>query len=432
MRHVGPALSLLALAACSQPRLTGLDCHLPLRKLAVEHASDAALGGAGGAPTFADDLSRALAPSPLGGGGAARQELLVLSGGGQWGAFGAGFLNGWKDLPDFKVVTGVSTGSLQGTFALLGNQNVPADRKLAVADDFPPLDPAAARRNREDAAIGYTITREATLLKKRGGGLIGAVRHGSAGDLAPLRERLRIMITPDTLRAVADVAGPRAEAGRRFYVGVVDIDTGEAYAVDMSEIARRVKAPGADATAIRAACDCYIETLIASSSAPLGALPVFIDGHMLVDGGVRFGVFLEEVARSVEVANRRAPVTRSTGPIRVNLIINGDMAISAAPEPRPDKWNLIDLASRSEAVLVDQIYKFSAMRVEDYARQVGAFRFAYVHDQDRHKFDGKTCREWNTIDEADDPLQFHPNFMRCLIDYGRKRAENGQWDKIAP
>ena len=51
-------------------------------------------------------------------------QVLALSGGGQWGAFGAGFLKGWTRHGDrpaaFQVVTGTSTGSLQATFAFLG------------------------------------------------------------------------------------------------------------------------------------------------------------------------------------------------------------------------------------------------------------------------------------------------------------------------
>ncbi|MCK7472220.1 MAG: patatin-like phospholipase family protein [Desulfomicrobium escambiense] len=53
-----------------------------------------------------------------------RLQVLALSGGGQWGAFGAGFLKGWTrhgDRPaEFQVVTGTSTGALQATFAFLG------------------------------------------------------------------------------------------------------------------------------------------------------------------------------------------------------------------------------------------------------------------------------------------------------------------------
>jgi Patatin-like phospholipase len=48
---------------------------------------------------------------------------LAVSGGGDNGAFGAGLLNGWTaagNRPEFKLVTGVSTGALIAPFAFLG------------------------------------------------------------------------------------------------------------------------------------------------------------------------------------------------------------------------------------------------------------------------------------------------------------------------
>src|SRR3954471_17251927 len=52
-------------------------------------------------------------------------DLLVVSGGGDWGAFGAGVLKGWGRVkggrPQFDVVTGVSTGALIAPFAFLGD-----------------------------------------------------------------------------------------------------------------------------------------------------------------------------------------------------------------------------------------------------------------------------------------------------------------------
>ena len=50
-------------------------------------------------------------------------DYLAISGGGGDGAFGAGLLCGWNDngaLPKFKLVTGVSTGSMIAPFAFLG------------------------------------------------------------------------------------------------------------------------------------------------------------------------------------------------------------------------------------------------------------------------------------------------------------------------
>ena len=57
-------------------------------------------------------------------------DILIVSGGGDWGAFGAGFLKGWKKIPsqdplampEFDAVTGVSTGTLIAPFAFLGDE----------------------------------------------------------------------------------------------------------------------------------------------------------------------------------------------------------------------------------------------------------------------------------------------------------------------
>jgi predicted acylesterase/phospholipase RssA len=52
-----------------------------------------------------------------------KASFLALSGGGDDGAFGAGVLNGWTkagNRPEFKLVTGISTGALLAPFAFLG------------------------------------------------------------------------------------------------------------------------------------------------------------------------------------------------------------------------------------------------------------------------------------------------------------------------
>src|SRR5262249_126036 len=52
-------------------------------------------------------------------------DILLLTGGGQHGAYGIGFLPGWLaratgPVPRFDLVTGVSTGALQAPYALIG------------------------------------------------------------------------------------------------------------------------------------------------------------------------------------------------------------------------------------------------------------------------------------------------------------------------
>src|SRR6476469_7825321 len=59
--------------------------------------------------------------------------FLAISGGGDDGAFGAGLLNGWSasgTRPEFKMVTGVSTGALIAPFAFLGSRYDGAIRKF--------------------------------------------------------------------------------------------------------------------------------------------------------------------------------------------------------------------------------------------------------------------------------------------------------------
>jgi predicted acylesterase/phospholipase RssA len=68
-----------------------------------------------------------VAAKPPGGTARVTIDVLVISGGGDWGAFGAGVLKGWGRVkgemarPQFDVVTGVSTGALIAPFAFLGD-----------------------------------------------------------------------------------------------------------------------------------------------------------------------------------------------------------------------------------------------------------------------------------------------------------------------
>ncbi len=56
-------------------------------------------------------------------------NILMLSGGAEWGAFGSGFLNAWskipandqRAMPQFDLVTGISTGALIAPYAFIGD-----------------------------------------------------------------------------------------------------------------------------------------------------------------------------------------------------------------------------------------------------------------------------------------------------------------------
>jgi tetratricopeptide (TPR) repeat protein len=94
-------------------------------------------------------------------------DILVLSGGGDWGAFGAGFLKGWSHvqgplaMPEFDVVTGVSTGALIAPFAFLGDAQS-LDTNEAYALHL--LGEIAARRNPPEVASAEASYQQALAL----------------------------------------------------------------------------------------------------------------------------------------------------------------------------------------------------------------------------------------------------------------------------
>ncbi len=73
-------------------------------------------------------------------------DILLLSGGGQNGAYGIGFLKAWQSrtydpMPKFDLVTGVSTGSLQAPFVLKGTKEAlesASQMYLSSATEFAP------------------------------------------------------------------------------------------------------------------------------------------------------------------------------------------------------------------------------------------------------------------------------------------------------
>jgi predicted acylesterase/phospholipase RssA len=111
-------------------------------------------------------------------------DILVLSGGGSHGEWGAGVLRGWSENPvyprpkKFPVVTGVSTGALLATYAFLGEK---ADDDLL-----------------EEA---YTTAKTSDIYKKKC--LLLALFSDSLYNSKPLAKRISKYITSNTLDRVA-------------------------------------------------------------------------------------------------------------------------------------------------------------------------------------------------------------------------------------
>ena len=190
-------------------------------------------------------------------------SFLAISGGGDNGAYGAGFLNGWTAAgtrPEFKAVTGVSTGALIAPFAFLG----------------PKYDFVLERV--------YTQTSQKDIFKKRG--LIKGVFGDAMADSRPLAETISSYVNQQLLDEIA----AEYAKGRVLLVGTANLDSLEPVIWNMTAIAAS-KAPNS--------IQLFRSILLASASIPGAFPPVMIDvdvsgthyQEMHVDGGTMAQVF---------------------------------------------------------------------------------------------------------------------------------------------
>jgi len=381
LRLVAFAASLL-LAACATDRPLAFRCdrfeefRIPVGATPAEPGS---IGTAEGTDPLAETIASTFQVGTADASEAPASNFLILSGGGQWGAFGAGFLRGWSHKgtgaaarPDrFDVVTGVSTGALQASFAFLGK---PQDDALVQA---------------------YTITSERQLVRDHGPTFF--LTHASMADTGPAEAYIR-----SRLAALIDqVAAPENE-GRRLLVGAVDGLDGRMYAIDLTRIARELTG--------REREDCYAGALLASAAVPVVFRQVTVDGRPYLDGGVRQSVFVTDVQ---DAAGRALDAAHRTG--NMYVLMNGDVGtrpVDALPA------RLLPSLRRLRTVVFNQIELTSiynvAQRFPNMASFVGT---AAGHD----------CG--NLPGRHSD--YFDPATMACLRRYGESRWESGvPWTEL--
>ena len=222
-------------------------------------------------------------------------HFLALSGGGQKGAYGAGILAGWTaegSRPEFRMVTGISTGSLIAPFAFLG-------------PDY-------------DAAIKDMYTKFSTkdVLKKRF--VAGFISGDSVTDNTPLRNILKSYLTDKEVGLIAQ----EHARGRRLFVGTTNLDAQRPVIWDIGAIASTDRFD---------ARELIIDVLLASAAFPGGFPPIYFtvqrDGiaydELHVDGGVTAQVFVSPVAFEMEKALHSAGLY---GQAHVYLIRNSKVA----------------------------------------------------------------------------------------------------------
>ncbi|MGI9417644.1 MAG: patatin-like phospholipase family protein [Geminicoccaceae bacterium] len=318
---------------------------------------------------------RALGELPLAEEG--RVRLLALSSGGPFGAFGAGFLNGWSEQSEgdlvrperFDVVTGVSAGALLATHAFLGREG----------------DDVLARQ--------YTTISTDDVFRERS--LFGALFSNAFTDTSPLRRTLEGLVTPELLDQVADATAPDQAGGRParlLLVLAVNLDSGLPRILDLGAIAR-------DRTASDRV-DRYIDALMASAAISVAFPPVFIDGDMHVDGGARlalfFNRFMEDQRAAIEGRSIPAP--------KLDIIVNAEVTV----EPACTRNTLVGIGRRSVDVVLNQLTLDGLYRTISEAERDGV-DVRYVTGE------GSGCPP------PDDPADpFERRFLQCLFAFGKE------------
>jgi len=299
-------------------------------------------------------------------------NALSLSGGGQNGAFGAGFLTGWTEAgtrPVFDFVVGVSTGALLATHAFLGT---PADD--AVIQEM--YTTVTAKDIYEDRPL-LSLPFGADSLK----------------DTAPLAKLIAKYVTAETLERVAAAA----DEGRFIFVGTTNVDYGQTWIWNMSLIAKAGE------------LDLYRKVLRASASFPIVFPPVEIDGHLFVDGAARSNVVVPGAVGSAR------PGPPLYGPGNFYLIDNGKLH----HPPEALRRALGDIAATTISVMMDTAMQ-SAVTRSYFGVQFLGYHFNMVGIP-------------TDVDVGNDPLAFDPAQMRAAFDAGRALAKQPDpWQTSPP
>ncbi|HEU0223424.1 MAG TPA: patatin-like phospholipase family protein, partial [Paracoccaceae bacterium] len=312
-------------------------------------------------------------------------QYLAISGGGQWGAFGAGVLKAWTasgTRPEFFVVSGISTGALIAPFAFLGPQY---DATLET--------------------IYKTVKTDDLLTRTIFSGITSGT---SLADTAPLARMIATYITPELLAEIAQ----EYRRGRDLLVGTTNLDASRPVIWDMGAIAASGD-PGALAL--------FRSIVLASASIPVAFPPVFIevtgpDGsiydEMHVDGGATSQVTLASPQLAGALASQKA--LRTAFHRKLYVLMNNDVLPVYTPvRPRLPAIGSTAISSLIRAGGIGDVYKLYTLAAENGVE----FKVAWIPT-------GLPCAP----EEA-----FDPDFMTCLFAIGEEAFRRGTlWREVPP
>lgn len=307
-------------------------------------------------------------------------SYLAVSGGGDNGAFGAGLMNGWTETgtrPEFKVVTGVSTGALTAPFAFLGSGYDAMLREVYT-----------------------TMTPEKVYRPRRL--LFAALFDDAMADTAPLAQVIEGYAT----QAMFDAIAREYQKGRLLMIGTTDLDAQRPVIWNIGALA---------ASGHPGALNLFRKILRASASIPGAFPPVLVDveldgrkyQEMHVDGGTMAQLFLYPA--SLDVSKSGVRRVRNAYIIR-NARLDPDHAES--------ERRTLSIAGRAINTMLAASGYNDVLRTYFITQRDGVgYNLAYI----------------GADFKADKPGEFDQAYMNALYQYGYQQAKNGQaWHKVPP
>ena len=303
---------------------------------------------------------------------------LAVSGGGDNGAFGAGIMNGWTTTgtrPEFKMVTGVSTGALIAPFAFLG-----PDYDAALKEVYTSMTPERVFRAR---------------------GLTAALFDDAMADTSPLADVIAKYADEKMLAAIAR----EYKEGRLLLIGTTDLDAQRPVIWNIGAIAASGKPE---------ALQLFRKILRASAAIPGLFQPVMIDveldgkkyQEMHVDGGAIAQLFLYppgiEAGRVLK-RKRYAYIIR-------NARLDPDWTMS--------ERQTLSIAGRAINTMLAASGHNDVMRTYFISQRDGVdYNLAYI----------------GTDFTLEKKTEFEQPYMRALYEYGYQQARVGrEWHKLPP
>ncbi len=320
-------------------------------------------------------------------------DILVISGGGAKGAFGAGFLEGWGTIeqgpyvrPEFDMITGVSTGALIAPFAFIGTDEAYSD------------------------VVEFYSNPKQGWVKKRGAlhflpGKVSVVNNCS------LQETIRQGMGPDIVK---DVAAGAAE-DRLLLIGATNLDTGAGRVFDLGHEAQTALSGGS--------ADKMHAIVLASSAIPGVFPPIEIDGMLYADGAGVANLFIAAFpGPDGPLARFAADHPQAELPkVRVWIMVN--QRLRPKPAVTQPKW--IAVSTRALDTLTSSSQVFVLGLIDYMAKEARADRGV---DVELRMVSIPDDAPRNTTGEM-----FDQDFMRKLLDFGREwGADPTRWETTIP